>query len=72
MVIGMMFSGIVAGMGGLLLSLLAGHPVLIALLMYPAAGLVGVLLFLAFALGFAPSLRIPGALAAGSAETRHN
>lgn len=72
MVIGMMLSGIVAGMGGLILSIVAGHPVLIALLMYPAAGLLGAILFLVFALGFAPSLRIPGALATVSAESRHN
>lgn len=59
-------------MGGLLLSLLTGHPVMFALLMYPAAGLVGALLFLAFALGFAPSLRLSEAFTAGSAGTRHN
>ncbi len=72
MAIGIMFAGILSGFSGVMLSLLAGHPVLVALLMYPLAGIAGAVLFILFALGFAPVLRVPMTPAAVSAESRRN
>lgn len=46
MVIGVLFSGIVAGISGVAWALAAGFPLLVALAFYPAVGLVGSLVFL--------------------------
>lgn len=50
MIVGMMLAGIVAGGVGVAWSIASGLPLLVTLLIYPAAGLAGTLLFLAVAL----------------------
>lgn len=49
MAIGVMLSGIVSGLTGLIWMLMAGHSVLLALICYPVAGLLGVVVFVALA-----------------------
>jgi len=47
MTVGLMFSGIIMGVLGVLWALSAGVPVVLALLLYPVAGSIGALGFLA-------------------------
>lgn len=47
MIAGIVVSGIIVGLAAVTLGALAGYPVLVLALLYPAAGLAGVLLFLA-------------------------
>lgn len=50
MAVGMLLSGIVAGLVGVVWSLVAGQGILMALIAYPAAGILGSLVFLAVAM----------------------
>ncbi|MDN5787428.1 hypothetical protein [Pseudorhodobacter sp.] len=50
MVVGVMFSGFVAGLLGVVASLTAGAPIWIAVLLYPLLGTVGAIGFVAIAL----------------------
>lgn len=49
MAIGVMLSGIFAGLGGVIWMLAAGHSVLLALVCYPVLGLLGVAAFILLA-----------------------
>jgi hypothetical protein len=49
MVIGVMFSGIVAGMAATIGGLLFGLPVWLAVVLYPAAGALGAIAFIGLA-----------------------
>ncbi len=50
MVVGMLLTGVVAGIAGVIWSLIAGQGILMALLAYPAVGILGALVFLGFAM----------------------
>lgn len=50
MVVGMLLSGVAAGLLGVFWSLVAGQGILMALIAYPAAGIMGSLVFLAVAM----------------------
>ena len=47
MAIGMMLSGIVAGLASVIWALVSGYPILLLLVVYPVAGILGALVFLA-------------------------
>ncbi|WP_050527536.1 hypothetical protein [Pseudorhodobacter aquimaris] len=50
MVIGILFSGVLLAFGGMAGALFAGFPIWLALLMYPLAGTLGAMGFMALAL----------------------
>ena len=49
MAIGVMLSGIVSGLAGVIWMLIAGHSVLLVLVCYPVAGLLGAVAFILLA-----------------------
>ncbi len=49
MAIGVMLSGIFSGIGGVIWMMVAGHPILLALVLYPLAGLLGAAAFILLA-----------------------
>ncbi|WP_151718852.1 hypothetical protein [Gemmobacter serpentinus] len=59
MVIGVMASGIVAGMIGVIAMLIAGFSVLAALAFYPVAGLIGAITFIAMIASRSASFTMP-------------
>ncbi|WP_149141836.1 hypothetical protein [Gemmobacter caeruleus] len=61
MAIGVMISGILSGLTGVVWMLLAGHPVLLALLCYPLLGFLGAAAFIALTLSRGVSLTTPEA-----------
>jgi hypothetical protein len=50
MLIGMLLCGVLAGFGGALWGLIAAESVLMAVVLYPVAGIAGVMLFAALAM----------------------
>lgn len=68
MAIGVMLSGIFSGLSGVIWMLVAGHPVLLALICYPVLGLVGALAFIMLA-----TLRhmLPAQAAEGLSQLEH-